>query len=152
MRVAPEPCKYDGDRVMATSNDRFSLFLPDKSDNPNDSRAIERWANKSGLTSILGGVIRSIFGSPTVEAKFFIQAESVAYTPDAGGNTAIIFPIPFPNGLVTVVVSQGDLNPVRATRATFNYALYGFGLHVHDELTGAAYTTPTVVNYIAVGY
>lgn len=72
---------------------------------------IQQWQRQSALQSVqLFGVGGTLVGGNPVAAtsSFMIQSGSSIVTADGAGYGRITFPTPFPNGLVTIMVQNGD--------------------------------------------
>lgn len=76
----------------------------------NETGTADYWEQISQLGSIqLGGIGFSMGGgTPGPNTPFFIQAGTKVNTTDGGGYSTIVWPKPFPNGLLTVVALNGD--------------------------------------------
>lgn len=168
---------------MAEYSNRYSLILPNKPAGNEEATFrqnwlnLERFANRSGLPSHLSpkdplsiyttdnpatdGVYPTVV-DPTatllnpLEAKIFIQAETLIREPNAGGDTIVTFPVVFPNGVISIVITNGG-SGFAAQRATFTlFPDYTdrsrFTFHTHNEATGANWSGQLRFCYIALGY
>lgn len=156
--------------IMEFAN-KFLLYLANKKvfkaedretvDYTDNFRALENWANKTGIPSIPGGAMTATVGTstsgnvnPSAETKFFFQGGCPIFTPNAGGNATITFPIPFPNQVISVVATMAVALPARATFYIDSNTVTktGFPIHITDEAAAAPYTTITAIHWIALGY
>ncbi len=64
-------------------------------------------------------------GTPALTAAFKIQAGTQVADSDGGGFARVTFPTPFPNGLLTVVVTNGDSSIDRATGSMLTMSVAG---------------------------
>lgn len=118
------------------------------------------------------GIALSYAGSPALWTPFYVQAGSIANTTDANGFARITWPTAFPNGLLSVVVTNANDDMIRSGGTTFaasgNAALHGTAsvgdknswvYVVHGFATGSN-DGPVVrkanlahrLNYIAIGW
>ena len=59
------------------------------------------------LSGVVGGVVN---GVPTLAAAgFLVQAGTSVVTTDGASNATVVYPVPFPNGVVTVLAAAGDI-------------------------------------------
>lgn len=115
-----------------------------------------------GKAALLGfGVALS--GTPATDQGFLSQAGSSIVTTDASGFAQLTFPKPFPNGLLTVVLTNGDMSVDRAASAALTIGVSGgspwgtgskTGVVVSVERYNAAPQTATDVrvNWVAYGW
>lgn len=59
------------------------------------------------------------------QTGFLVQAGTAVHYTDAAGFAGITFPRPFPNGLLTIVLTNGDSSIDRATGRTLSYTVAG---------------------------
>jgi hypothetical protein len=129
-----------------------------------DADGSPEWVNLGLVGEIaLWGVGGSIVGgAPAVGSAFFPQVGSQVKTTDAQGYSNIVFPKPFPNGLLYVNVSNGDSSVDRAYgRGALNFAPsgqpYDNGTKAQvtysvDYGTGMATNLTHRVNWVAIGW
>lgn len=81
------------------------------------------WVAEIPTTGILFGT------TPTTESRVFIQAGTVVATVStAGDGMNVTFPVPFPNGLISFVPTNGDAGSGPRVRGAVNPALTGCGV------------------------
>lgn len=118
------------------------------------------------------GIALSYAGSPALWTPFYVQAGSIANTTDANGYARITWPTAFPNGLLSIVVTNANDDMIGTGGTTFaasgNAALHGTAsvgdknswvYVVHGFATGSN-DGPVVrkknlahrLNYIAIGW
>jgi hypothetical protein len=73
-----------------------------------DSNGNTVWTTFRGGYAPLFGVGPGINGDPTGNTQFLIQAGSTVQRTDGAGYGRITFPKQFPNGLLTVIITNGD--------------------------------------------
>lgn len=89
--------------------------------------------------------------SPTA-LTYKIQAGTLVFTTDAAGNWTFTFPTAFPNGLLSVVVSNGDTTITDAIANTVGGTASGTTIRM-EHGNGAAINAGLVrVNWIAIGW
>lgn len=131
-----------------------------------DTRLTRTWDGAGwqdpGLT--LFGVGGSLVGTPTAaNTRFLVQSGTQVATSDGSGVTPLVFPKPFPGGLLTVLLTNGDDNAANDT--SFNIAGSPYASEVgrvHYRAWGpsgaTAYTRIPLlrhthrVNYVAIGW
>jgi hypothetical protein len=102
-------------------------------------------------------------GIPAAGTGFLVQAGTSVLTTDNSGFARITFPSPFPNGLLTFIPSNGDMNVDRSKAAALTFGIAGGSPHgtgtkadvvVSVERYNAAPETNTAVrcNWIAIGW
>ena len=97
----------------------------------------------SGVSSALVGAAPSV----TSGTRWLIQAGTVVGTMNGFGVITLTFPVPFPNGLLTVLTNNGDNTGVTHTftfGATTSTVFVAFG--------GGPVSGPARCNYIAIGW
>jgi hypothetical protein len=91
-----------GSRLIIGTEDWISIV---------SSAGIQQWQRQSALQSVqLYGVGGTLVGGSPVAAtsSFMIQSGSNIVTSDGAGYGRINFPVSFPNGLVTIILTNGD--------------------------------------------
>jgi hypothetical protein len=106
-------------------------------------------------------------GIPPAGGNFLIQAGSEIRVSDVNGFSRITFPKPFPNGVLSIVVSNGDTSVDRAFGHVLNVSMAGapFSLgRTVDFVTSLTLENPNTnaymmatsvrhrINYIAIGW
>lgn len=80
--------------------------------------------------------------------QFYIQSGTSVKTTNGAGGLSVTFPTAFPNGVLNVVVCDGDGNPTRVVSLIGSQvSKTGFGA-VYDSLP----STPVRISYIAIGW
>ncbi|MDN4644916.1 hypothetical protein [Arthrobacter sp. PsM3] len=134
------------------------------------------WAYQIGASSTLGwsqvsyygaiplfGAGPALSGDAASAAAFFVQGGTSVLKTDTSGFVQLPFPKPFPNGLLTFVPSNGDMNLDRAIQAALTFGVAGgspwgtgnkTGVVVSVErYNGAPQVEATVrCNWIAIGW
>lgn len=145
---------------MASTNNRFNLFIPTKEPQGENWRVLERWGNQGGLPSFVGGIVRTYavgggsagFITDIGQIKYLLQTESYTHDPDVNGDSTIPFPFPFPNGVISIFCTNGDAVPVAATYHVRAVTLTDFIVNIYDVGGAAPYVTVTRTNYLAIGW
>jgi hypothetical protein len=131
------------------------------------------WVRISTLKAIQlydTGLALSWNGSPA-NTPFYVQAGSYRSTTDSSGYCRLIWPTPFPNGLLTVTAVNGDDdvlncggttfagsgNPIHGTSALGNktdwvYVVHGFASGNNDGPVIRKKNTVHRINWIAIGW
>jgi hypothetical protein len=107
----------------------------------------------------MGGILTST--SPNA-GNFYVQAGSAVVKTDAAGYGRITFPKPFPNGLVTVILTNGDSSIDRARSLTLTPAVAGSPWNngtkvdvVYTLMNSSGGMTPNQLarlNWLAIGW
>jgi hypothetical protein len=101
----------------------------------------------SNLVRVLGNTTGSLVGNdPRSGQALLLQCGSDVVTTDGSGNATVIFPTPFPGGVVTVLVTNGDAG-VNAFRP-------GVTGTTKSNFSGAfeVLSTEIRLNWIAIGF
>lgn len=77
-----------------------------------------------------GGALAPAGGSMPTGATVYFQAGSNVNMTDAAGYARVTFPVPFPNGLLTVVVGNGDQSVDRLVGETLSMGVAGHPWHI----------------------
>lgn len=113
------------------------------------------WRTDDGDSSLMGlfGVTDPIVNAepPIDGTACFVQAGSNVVNFGAANPATINFANAFPNGVITVVVSNGDASPVGAILNTETHALGSFKVRGVSD-AGVALAGLTRVNWVAVGH
>lgn len=98
------------------------------------------------------GLVPSNIGQPTVQT--FVQVGSLVAATNASGDLAVTFPVAFPTGYDSVVVSNGDANiSVLLVFSLFSVSATGFSVNTRVSTTGAVFASTTIrLNWIAFGH
>lgn len=128
------------------------------------ANGLSEWAKTSEISKIpLFGYSNALDGgSPGAGAHFLVQAGSVVTDSDGAGYARLTFPKPFPNGLISIVLTNGDQSVDRAVnRGTITLSVTGLPWNTGTK-TDVVYTVavPTGqlgnqrhrVNYVAIGW
>lgn len=84
------------------------------------------WVKASEIGKIpLFGFSGGLAGSAVEGAQFLVQGGSLVNTTDNSGYARCTFPKPFPNGLLTVITTNGDSSIDRSRGSAFNFPVSG---------------------------
>lgn len=115
--------------------------------------------SRSTVTAInLLGFGAALAGTPAADTQFQVQVGTWVATTDASGFAALVFPVPFPNGLLACFVSNGDGNypavPLTMAGAGGSWGIGTPTKYVYSVKTptGPAPGMNHRVNYIAIGW
>lgn len=90
-----------------------------------------------------------IGGTPTTSTQFYIQAGTSVQTLNGSAGGAVNFPVAFPNGVVTVMVSNGDngtLSQPSVIQNQVSNAAFGF------QYSNSIGTASIRMNWLAIGW
>lgn len=102
-----------------------------------------------------------LYGTPPADAEFKIQAGSQVRQTDASGFTRCIWPTPFPGGLVTAILTPGDVAANPGIQVQMGWTTLAAGLaranidvvyRVLNAAGGVLSGYQHRVNYIAIGW
>lgn len=97
----------------------------------------------------LFGVTSAVAGSvPTAgTGQFYMQSGTSVTTTNGAGGGAVSFPTAFPNGILSVVICDGDGNPLRScSLINSQITASGFGF------VSSVASVPVRINWIAIGF
>lgn len=125
-----------------------------------DTGLVKLWDGANWITQTnlrMFGAGFALSGSPPDVnlgvSAFQLQAGTLVATTDTFGNVALVFPFAFPNGLLTVVVSQGDITITDAIVDTTGGNVNGTTIVAYHGTTGAPVNGGLMrFNWMAVGW
>lgn len=91
---------------------------------PNGTPAWHK-VSTSGAIPIFGVAPSLAGGVPAAGTGFLFQSGSTLLQTDNSGFAQLEFPVPFPNGLLTVIPSNGDMNVDRSIGAALTFGVAG---------------------------
>lgn len=95
------------------------------------------------------GVDNALYGTqPTSAGQFYTQAGTFISNTNSAGDATYSFPLPFPNGVQTIILTQGD---VTGGQVAFEIIQSTVSVSQFSFQCGAPNTTVRV-NYIAIGF
>lgn len=109
------------DRVGAEVNINGSVWRYRLGDND-----IPSWVKAAEIGKIpLLGSGNALSGSPAAGSQFLVQAGTLIVTTDNSGFAQLTFPVPFPNGLLTVLPANGDMSVDRSVGSALTFGIAG---------------------------
>ena len=97
--------------------------------------------------SLVGGT------APPMDVDFRFQGGTFVATTNGSGDVTLVFPRPFLNGVLTVIVIQGDTTSPLANPVTTAYTLTQCTIRVFNSSTGAPLGGNLMrFNYYVIGW
>ena len=97
--------------------------------------------------SLVGGT------APPMDVDYRFQAGTFVATTSLGGDVTLVFPRPFLNGVLSVIVIQGDLTVPLGNPVPISYSLTQSVIRTFNSNTGAVITGATMrFNYYVIGW